>query len=44
MKKFLESVKWGVEEAENGVVGLEKATGENFGLILLDLMMPEMDG
>ena len=44
MKKFLESAKWRVEEAENGAVGLEMATGEHFGLILLDLMMPEMDG
>ena len=44
MKKFLESAKWRVEEAENGAVGLEKTAGEHFGLILLDLMMPVMDG
>jgi CheY-like chemotaxis protein len=44
MKKFLESAKWRVEEAENGALGLEKAASENFGLILLDLMMPVMDG
>jgi len=44
MKKSLESMKWRVEEAENGAIGLEKTAGEHFGLILLDLMMPVMDG
>jgi CheY-like chemotaxis protein len=44
MKKSLESMKWRVEEAENGAIGLEKTTSEQFGLILLDLMMPVMDG
>jgi PAS domain S-box-containing protein len=44
MKKSLESMKWRVDEAENGAIGLEKATGGHFGLILLDLMMPVMDG
>jgi CheY-like chemotaxis protein len=44
MKKSLESMKWRVEEAENGAIGIEKAAGEQFGLILLDLMMPVMDG
>jgi CheY-like chemotaxis protein len=44
MKKSLESMKWRVEEAENGAIGLEKVAGEHFGLILLDLMMPVIDG
>jgi signal transduction histidine kinase/CheY-like chemotaxis protein len=44
MKKSLESMKWRVEEAENGAIGLEKIAGKHFGLILLDLMMPVMDG
>ena len=44
MKKSLESMKWRVKEAENGAIGIEKATGEQFGVILLDLMMPVMDG
>ena len=44
MKKSLESMNWRVEEAENGAIGLEKTAGEHFGLILLDLMMPVMDG
>jgi len=33
-----------VVEAENGRVGLEKLDQGEFGLILLDLMMPEVDG
>jgi len=44
MKKSLESMKWRVDEAENGAIGLEKVAGEQFELILLDLMMPVMDG
>jgi len=31
-------------EAENGLVGIEKLSQTNPSLILLDLMMPEMDG
>jgi CheY-like chemotaxis protein len=33
-----------VEEAENGLSGLEKSLKEDFDLIITDLMMPEMDG
>src|SRR5699024_941805 len=33
-----------VEEAENGVVGLELAIENDYDAILLDIMMPEMDG
>ena len=44
IKKFLESEKWQVEEAPNGAEGLQKASEARFGLILLDLMMPVMDG
>lgn len=32
------------EVAENGLVGLERAKGENFDLALIDLKMPHMDG
>ena len=35
---------WRVTEAENGRVGLQKIEEEAPGVILLDLMMPEMDG
>jgi CheY-like chemotaxis protein len=44
MKKFLESAKWRVEEAENGAIGLDKVAESDFDVILLDLMMPVMDG
>jgi signal transduction histidine kinase/CheY-like chemotaxis protein len=44
MRRTLEQDGWLVVEAENGRIGL-KRVGENPpGLILLDLMMPEMDG
>ena len=35
---------WQVEEAENGVVALEHLDQHRPDLILLDLMMPQMDG
>lgn len=33
-----------VFEATNGIIGLEKAQHDNPDLILLDIIMPEMDG
>jgi len=35
---------WSVDEAENGLVGLARLRKQKPDLILLDLMMPEMDG
>jgi CheY-like chemotaxis protein len=35
---------WEVSEAENGLRGLERARAERPDAILLDVMMPEMDG
>jgi signal transduction histidine kinase/CheY-like chemotaxis protein len=35
---------WEVEEAENGRVGLERIARRRPNLIVLDLMMPELDG
>lgn len=32
------------EEAENGVVAVDMITNDKYSCILLDLMMPEMDG
>lgn len=44
MRRMLEKEGWMVAEAENGRVGLEQVVAQQPQLILLDLMMPEMDG
>jgi hypothetical protein len=44
MRRTLEQDGWTVEEAENGRVALSRVGQHAPGLILLDLMMPEMDG
>jgi two-component system, NtrC family, sensor kinase len=44
LRRMLESEGYAVVEAENGRVALERLRGEPPSLILLDLMMPEMDG
>ncbi len=44
LRRTLEKDGWQVAEAENGRVGLERLNGHVPSLILLDLMMPEMDG
>lgn len=44
LKKFMN--KWGVDsdEAENGIVAIQKMRSRPFDIILLDLQMPEMNG
>ena len=44
LHRTLARQKWSVAEAENGRVALERLTDQKPTLILLDLMMPEMDG
>ena len=44
VRRALESRGWRVAEAENGVVGLQRMGEAPPDLVLLDLMMPEMDG
>jgi signal transduction histidine kinase/DNA-binding response OmpR family regulator len=44
LRTMLEAEGWTVREAENGRVALERMEEECPRLILLDLMMPEMDG
>ncbi len=44
MRRTLEEAHWEVAEAENGADGLERVTERRPDLILLDLMMPVMDG
>ena len=43
-RQMLEREGWLVVEAENGRVALEQIEKHSPGLVLLDLMMPEMDG
>jgi CheY-like chemotaxis protein len=44
MRRILEKEGWQVAEAQNGRVALEEVTKCQPEVILLDLMMPEMDG
>ncbi len=44
MRRMLEKEGWVVCEAENGRIALERVAESRPELILLDLMMPEMDG
>jgi CheY-like chemotaxis protein len=44
MRRTLENGGWAVIEAANGRVALERLIEQRPELILLDLMMPEMDG
>ena len=44
LRRALENEGWQVSEAENGRVALDKLTESAPSLILLDLMMPVMDG
>ena len=44
LRRALEREAWEVLEADNGRVGLERMAESTPSLILLDLMMPEMDG
>ena len=44
VRQMLEGDGWTIIEAENGRVGLERMAEAKPDLILLDLMMPEMDG
>ncbi len=44
LRRSLEKEGWTVTEAENGRVGLQRVASAAPALVLLDLMMPEMDG
>jgi signal transduction histidine kinase/DNA-binding response OmpR family regulator len=44
LRRTLEELEWEVQEAENGQEGLERIDEVQPDLILLDLMMPVMDG
>ncbi len=42
--RLLKDGQWRVDEAENGLVALQRMANHTPDLVLLDLMMPEMDG
>jgi len=44
LQRALTKAGWSVAEAENGRVALERISDARPALVLLDLMMPEMDG
>lgn len=44
LKMYLERENYEVEDAENGEQALEMALNEDYDLILLDIMMPGIDG
>ncbi|UCF19267.1 MAG: response regulator, partial [Gemmatimonadota bacterium] len=44
VRRALEKEGWSVREAENGRVALQRLSEDLPALVLLDLMMPEMDG
>jgi serine phosphatase RsbU (regulator of sigma subunit) len=44
INKILSPLNITVFEAENGLKGLEMLSGKDYDLILLDIIMPEMDG
>ncbi|OIJ15903.1 DNA-binding response regulator [Anaerobacillus arseniciselenatis] len=44
LKMYLERENYDVEDAENGEIALRMAVENNYDLILLDIMMPGMDG
>lgn len=44
MTNALKNIGWEVDTAENGQIGLERVEQRPPNVILLDLMMPEMDG
>ncbi len=44
LKHYLEKENFVLNEASDGFSGLKKAKAEDFDLIILDIMLPEMDG
>jgi len=44
LRLLLTSRGYSVEEAENGAIALERAKTHGFDLVILDIMMPGMDG
>ena len=44
IKEYLKLENYEVYEAENGIEAINIATNKNIDLIIMDIMMPKMDG
>ena len=44
LRDILESEKYTIDDAEDGVIGLEKITQNEYDVILCDIKMPRLDG
>lgn len=44
IKEYLRIENYEIEEAENGLEAIEKVKINNFDIIIMDIMMPKMDG
>ena len=44
IKEYCEEAHYETEEAENGEIAFQKLTHNSYDLLILDIMMPEMDG
>lgn len=44
LSEYLESENFDVDQANDGLAGLNQARSKNYDAIVLDVMMPEMDG
>lgn len=44
LSEYLESETFNVDQAHDGFTGLKQARNKNYDAIILDVMMPEMDG
>ncbi len=44
IRKYAEFEGYEIEEASNGIDAVEKSKKKDYDLIILDIMMPELDG
>ena len=44
IKEYASLEGYQVIEAENGIEAIEKCKNDNFDLIIMDIMMPKLDG
>ena len=44
IKEYLINDSYEVDEADNGLEAIEMAKNNNYDLIVMDIMMPKMDG